>query len=74
MVQRGEDFGFALEAGQAFGIGRHCLRQDLDGDLPLQVGVRCAIHLTHATHAERGHDFVRAEARAGDQSQRHVRW
>ena len=39
MVERGQDFGFALEPGQPLRItGQRC-RQDLDADGPFQVGV-----------------------------------
>ena len=68
MVQGGEDFGFALESGQALGVGADGLGQDLDGDLALEVGVGGAIDLAHSAGAEGGDDFIRAEARAGSQS------
>ena len=52
MVQRGEDFGFALEPREALGIRREALRQDLDRDLAFQLRVGGAIHLAHAAGAE----------------------
>ena len=52
MIQRGEDFGFALEPREAFGIGGERLGQDLDRDVALQVGVAGAIHLAHAAGAD----------------------
>ena len=36
VVQRGEDFGFALEAGQAVGIGRERLGKDLERHVPVE--------------------------------------
>ncbi len=39
MVQRGEDFGFALKRGQSLSVGRDGIREYLDGDGPLQVRV-----------------------------------
>ena len=45
MVQGGEDFGFALESGQALGISPDGLGQDLDRDLALEGRVRGAIDL-----------------------------
>jgi len=35
MIQRREDFGFALEPHQPLGVCGNGLRQDLDRDLPL---------------------------------------
>ncbi len=39
MVQAGEDLGFSLEAGQPIRIGGERLRQDLEGDLPVELGI-----------------------------------
>ncbi len=61
MVQRSEDFRFALEPGQSIAVGRHGAGEDLDGDLSLEVGVRCAIDLSHPAHADVGGDFIRTE-------------
>jgi hypothetical protein len=40
---------------------RESLRQDLDRDVALELGVPRAIDLTHATHANPGANFIRAE-------------
>jgi hypothetical protein len=64
MVQCGEGLRFTVESRQALGVGSNRRGQYLDGYLPRQVGVRCAIHLAHPTDADLGGDFVRAEARA----------
>ena len=69
MVQRGEDFGFALEAREPIGIAGERLGQHLDRDLAFQLGVRRAIHLAHPAGADLGGDFVRAEAGAWSYSQ-----
>ena len=63
MVQRGEDFGFTLEARDAIGIRANAGGQDLDGDVALQARIAGAIDLTHAASAEHEIDFVGAEAR-----------
>ena len=34
VAERGEDFGFALESGEAFGVASENVRQDLDCHLP----------------------------------------
>ena len=66
MVERGEDFGFALEAGESIGVGGHGRGQHLDGDLAFQVAVGGAIDLPHTTLAEDGgHTASRARTRAG---------
>ena len=67
VIERGEDFGFALKARQPVGVGRERCGQDLHRDLALQSGVRRAIHLAHAARAERREDVVGAEARATGQ-------
>ena len=48
------------------------LGQDLEGDLPLQLGIAGAIHLTHAAHAEQRGNLVGAEATACGEDQ--VAW
>jgi hypothetical protein len=45
MIQGGEDFSFALKASQPVGVSRQRRREDLDGDLALQLRVRRAIDL-----------------------------
>ena len=64
MIERGEDFGFTLEARQPLAIGRHGLGQHLDGDGALQVGIAGAIHLAHAARADLGGDFIGTESGA----------
>ena len=54
MVQRREDFGFALEASQTFRVSGDVRGQHLDGDVPLQVGVSGPIHLPHSAFAKLG--------------------
>jgi hypothetical protein len=71
MIERGEDFRFALEAREPLGVSHHRCRQHLDGDATFQIGVGRPIHLPHTAHADLGGDFIRAEARAGDD--RHLR-
>ena len=69
MVQRREDFGFALKPSQPIVIRRDGRRQDLDGDLALQPGVGGPIHLPHSALTEQGGDFIDAETGAGSESQ-----
>ena len=67
MIERGEDFGLALKPREAFAVSRYRFGQHLDRDVALELRIARAIHLTHAAHAERGDDFVRAKARASGQ-------
>ena len=61
---------FTVEPREPLGVGGERRGEYLDGDLPRQVGVRCAIHLAHPAHADLGGDFVRAEAGAGARAKR----
>ena len=65
MIQRRQGLGFAREAGQALGVLREQLRQDLDGHIAVQAAVAGAIHLAHAARAQRADDFVGAELCSG---------
>ena len=72
MVEGGEDLSLALEAGDAVaaarlgcaGVSRQMGRQDLDGDVAIQLGVAGAIDLAHRAGAEGADDLVDAKARA----------
>ena len=52
MVQRGEHFRFPLKPRQSVGIRGKRSRQDLDGDLTFQPGVRRPIDLAHPAFAD----------------------
>ena len=69
MIQRGEDFGFALKTREPIVVSGERWRQDLDRDLTLQLGVGGPIHLPHPAFADLGGDFVDAEAGAGGEGQ-----
>jgi hypothetical protein len=62
MVQRGEHLRFALESGQAIGIAREYLGQDLERDIAAEPRIARAPHFAHAARAEGGQHFIRAEA------------
>ena len=55
--------------GQAHVVGGERRRQNLEGDLPLQLRIGGAINLAHPTRADGGDDLVGTEARAWDQGQ-----
>ena len=64
MIERGEDFGFALKAREPIRIAGHHGGQNLDRDRSFQIAVGRPIHLAHAARTDGGSDFVGAEARA----------
>ena len=64
-----EDFCLTLEPGESFCISRDRVREHLDGDLALQVGVGRPKHLAHAAFADLRRDVVDAEAGAGSEGQ-----
>jgi hypothetical protein len=61
MIQCSQGFGFALKPAYALGITREFVRQELDRDITFQLGVACAIDLSHPAFAEQRSDFVGAE-------------
>jgi hypothetical protein len=63
MIKRRQDLRFTLKAGESLGIGCEGLRQNFQGDVASELGIPRSIHFAHATRAEGGEDFVRAEAR-----------
>ena len=65
MVQRGEGFGFPLESRQAIRVRGERLRQDLERDVSIELGVARAVHLAHAAGPEGAENLVRAKARPG---------
>ena len=69
VVERGEQFRFALEARQALGILRQLSRQHLDRHLAAELRVGGAVHLAHAAGAERCRDLVRTQAAARREAQ-----
>jgi hypothetical protein len=69
MVQRGEDFRFALESGDPFCVSRECFGQDLDGNLAIELRIARPIDLPHAAGAKGGQNLVRTEAGTGVEGQ-----
>ena len=65
MVQRGQDFGLTVEAGEALRVGREGLGQNLERDVTFQTCVASTVDFTHATRAERRVDDERADAIPG---------
>ena len=64
MIQRGEDFRFALKPRHSFRVSNEGLRQDLDGDIAIEPRVARPIHFAHPASPEGRENLVRTEARA----------
>ena len=54
MVERRQHLRFALEPGQALRVVGEEVRENLDGDVAVQLGVACPIDLAHAVEPRRG--------------------
>jgi len=62
MIERSKDLRLASKSAEPLGVGDEQLRQDLDGDVPIQFRIARAIHLAHAAGPEGRQHFVGAEA------------
>jgi hypothetical protein len=65
VVDGGEGLGFALEAGEVFGIEGEGFGEDLDGDFAIEFTVAGFVDFAHAAGAYLGQDFVVADLRSG---------
>ena len=63
MVQSRKAPRLLLEPGQTVCIVGEFRRQNLEGDVPAQLGVSGAIHLTHPARSDVANDLVHAVAR-----------
>ena len=61
MIQRGEDFCFALESRHAFDVARERIGQDLQRHIASQLRIPRAIYLAHPARTNGTSDFVRAD-------------
>jgi len=67
MAERGDNTRFAFEALAVFDVGGKPFRQHLDRYRAVQTGITCLVDFAHPAAAGGVDNFVRAEARAGDQ-------
>jgi hypothetical protein len=67
MIERGEDFRFALEPRDAFRVSRERLGEDFDRDVAIEPRVARPIHFAHPARPDSGENLVRTEARASGQ-------
>jgi hypothetical protein len=61
VIQCGEQPRFACETCATLGICREMRRQEFERDVTTELAVVCAIHVAHASRAERCDDFVWTE-------------
>ena len=61
MVERSENAGFTLEAGEPFWIGRELLEEELDCDLTTELQVLGSVDLAHASCTEGREDLLVAQ-------------
>ena len=74
MVQRGEESRFAFKARLPIGVGQHAWRQHLEGDVPTEAGVACAIDLAHSAGAEPRVHLIVAKSLSDHGIVRILRW
>ena len=53
VAQAGQCLGFAFESRLQFGIAREALRQNFDGNEPVEPAVFCLVDLTLSTGTKR---------------------
>ena len=70
MVQRGKRLRFTLEAREPLGVVRERLRQDLDCDVAIELGITRPIDFAHASAADQLDQLEDAEAGTGGKGQR----
>ena len=70
VVEGCDGTSLAFEALPALGIGRRLRREELEGDVALQLGVARPIHLPHATGSDERDDLVVSESRPWGQAHR----
>jgi hypothetical protein len=69
VAEGGEGAGLPLEAGDAVLVLEELFRQDLDGDVPLELRVAGPVDLPHPPRAERGENLPGTETGAGCETQ-----
>ena len=69
VTQRGEGSGFALESLSKLRVAGEVRGEHLDRHRPIQPHVSGFVNLAHATRAESGEDFIRADSGARNESQ-----
>src|SRR5450759_2759487 len=65
MVERRQHLRFTAQARESIGIGGERVRQNLQRDVAIELGIPRAVDLAHAARANERQDFVYAETGAG---------
>jgi hypothetical protein len=65
MIELGDRSGFAVEALAELQVASETLGKNLDGDDAIEASVLGLVDFAHPARAQRGEDFVRAEAKPG---------
>jgi hypothetical protein len=71
VIERGENFGFALESRHAVSIPRKRFWQDLNGYIAAKFRITGTVNLTHPARTNSGENFVRAQTAAGERRHEH---
>src|SRR5215469_10486609 len=58
MVELGEDFRFALEAGETVGIAGEGTGEEFDRHFAVELGIECAVDFAHAALANQTLDLI----------------
>ena len=67
MIERGDQFCFALEASQTVRIASDAVGQNLQRNLPLQAAITGPVDFAHAPRAKRRQHFVGSNEVSGSQ-------
>ena len=62
MIERGQRLRFAGKTRQTIGVAGEEVRQDLQRDVTIELGIPSAIDLAHAAGADGGDDLVRSKS------------
>ena len=67
VIEGGSRSGFLLEPPEPIGVVREVGRQQLQRDIPIELGVARQVHFAHSPRAEERADLVRSQPGAGCQ-------
>ncbi len=65
MIERRQHLRLARETRQSIGVVGKQRGQHFEGDVSIECGIACAIHLAHTSLSEQAEDLVRAKTIAG---------
>jgi hypothetical protein len=62
VIQRRQNFRFALESCHALGVAGKRFGQDLESDVALQLGVACAVNLAHSARTDGRENLIQTDS------------